>query len=299
MTKSTTSKTVPGKRKKQSGPLQEVWKRLKKNKLALVCMAIIAILLLIVIFADVIVPYENAITQVGALKMAPPSAEHIFGGDGLGRDLFARVIHGSRVSLFLGFGATTITTIIATLLGSVVAYVGGKADAIVMRILDIIISIPTILLALAIAAGFGIGIPQVLISVSLAQVASFTRVVRAAVLNIVDLEYIEASRAIGLSDFSIVMQHIIPNVIGIILVQFTMQVAENVLMCATLSFLGLGARIPTPEWGKIMAEGLPFLRYSVHIVIFPIIFITTTALSINLLGDALRDAFDPRLKGRA
>lgn len=284
---------------KSNNAYAEAWRRLRKNKVAMASLVVIALLLLMTIFADLIVPYSAAITNNAALQMAEPSAEHWFGCDHLGRDLFARVIHGSRISLLLGFGTTLIITFIAVVLGTTAAYFGGKFDSLLMRAFDILISIPSVLLALAISAGFGNGVPQLIVAITIGQLASFTRVIRSAVLNLVDQEYIEAERALGLNHARIILTHIIPNAMGTILVQATMQVARNILMGALLSFLGLGAPIPTPEWGQIASDGINYLRYTGHIVIFPTVFITITALAINLFGDGLRDALDPRLKGKA
>lgn len=283
-------------KKKSNSAYADAWRRLKRNRVAMVSLAVIILLILMAVFADVIVPYSKAITQSAADKLAKPSAEHWFGCDGMGRDLFARVIHGSRVSLLLGFGTTAITTVVAVALGTTAAYFGGKFDSLLMRAFDILISIPSVLLALSISAGFGNGIIQLICAIAIGQLASFTRVVRSAVLNLVDQEYIEAERALGLKDGRIIMTHIIPNAMGTILVQATMQVARNILMGALLSFLGLGAPVPTPEWGQIASDGIGYLRYTGHIVIFPTIFITITALAINLFGDGLRDALDPKLK---
>ena len=284
---------------KSNSAYAEAWRRLRKNKVAMVSLVVIVLLLLMTVFADLIVPYSAAITNDAASQLAAPSAEHWFGCDHLGRDLFARVIHGSRISLLLGFGTTLIITVIAVILGTTAAYFGGKFDSLLMRAFDILISIPSVLLALAISAGFGNGVIQLIVAITIGQLASFTRVIRSAVLNLVDQEYIEAERALGLNHARIIMTHIIPNAMGTILVQATMQVARNILMGALLSFLGLGAPIPTPEWGQIASDGISYLRYTGHIVIFPTIFITITALSINLFGDGLRDALDPRLKGKA
>lgn len=284
---------------KKNSAWAEAWRRLKKNKVAMVSMVVVVLLILMAVFADVIVDYSAAITQSAADKLAKPSQEHWFGCDQLGRDLFARVVHGSRISLLLGFGTTLITTLAAVALGTSAAYFGGRFDNLLMRAFDILISIPSVLLALAISAGFGTGIVQLVCAIAIGQLASFTRVIRSAVLNLVDQEYIEAERSLGLDDLRIIMTHIIPNAMGTILVQATMQVARNILMGALLSFLGLGAPIPTPEWGQIASDGINYLRYTSHIVVFPTIFITITALAINLFGDGLRDALDPRLKGKA
>lgn len=284
---------------KNNSGFSEAWRRFRKNKVALVSMIVVILLILIAIFADLIVPYDNAISQNAMDQLAKPSAQHWFGADQMGRDLFARIIHGSRISLLLGFVATLLTTIVATILGTSAAYFGGKYDNILMRAFDILISIPSVLLALAIAAGFGRGVVQLVCAIAIGQLASFTRVIRSAVLNLVDQDYIEAERALGLGNARIILTHIIPNALGTILVQATMQVARNILMGALLSFLGLGAPIPIPEWGQIASDGIQYLRYTAHIVVFPTIFISITALSINLFGDGLRDALDPRLKGKA
>jgi len=284
--------------KRINNPYSEAWHRLKKNKPAMLSLVVVILLILMALLANVIVDYDVAITQNASLQLARPSAAHWFGCDSMGRDLFARIVHGSRISLLLGFGTTLLTTIVAVTLGTSAAYFGGKFDNLLMRAFDILISIPSVLLALAISAGFGNGVPQLICAIAIGQLASFTRVVRSAVLNLVDQDYIEAERALGLGNARIIFTHIIPNALGTILVQATMQVARNILMGALLSFLGLGAPIPTPEWGEIASEGINYLRYTGHIVIFPTIFISITALSINLLGDGLRDALDPRLKGK-
>ena len=277
----------------------EAWMRLKKNKLAMVALVIVCLLILTAIFADFITPYENAIANNAAAKYAKPSAAHWYGCDNLGRDLFARVIHGSRVSLLLGFGATAVATVIASLLGSAAAFIGGKFDAVVMRLVDILSSIPSILLSLAIAAGFGRGLPQLVISIAIGSLPGYIRIVRSTVLGIASQEYIEAAKAVGISTRSIIVSQILPNALSTILVQATMMVSANILSGTMLSFLGLGVPVPRPEWGAIMSDGLDYIRYASHLVIFPTIFIAITALSINILGDGLRDAFDPRLKGKA
>ena len=284
---------------KRRSSFSEAWMRLRKNKLAIICLAIVCILILIAIFADLIIPYENAIANNSAAKFAKPSAEHWFGCDNLGRVLFARVIHGSRVSLLLGFGATAVATVAASLLGSAAAFLGGKFDTVVMRLADILSSIPPILLSLAIAAGFGRGLPQLVISIAIGSLPGYVRIVRSTVLGISGQEYIEAARSMGFGTGKIIVSEILPNALSTILVQATMMVSANILSGTMLSFLGLGVPVPRPEWGAIMSDGLEYIRYAAHLVIFPTIFIAITALSINILGDGLRDAFDPRLKGKA
>jgi peptide/nickel transport system permease protein len=252
------------------------------------------------IFADIIANYDLlAVKQNVANRLLFPGAEHWFGTDLYGRDIFARIIHGTRIALILGFGATTISVIIASILGSTSAYFGGRFDYLVTRIVDTLLAIPSLLLALALVASIGSGLIQLVIAISLGQIANFTRIIRSVALSVVNLEFIEAGKALGASDSWIILRYVIPNIIGIVLIQGAMQVSMNILMGATLSFVGLGIQVPTPEWGAMLAEGLSYMQYRPYLVIVPGIFLMITALSINTFGDCLRDAFDPRLKGKS
>jgi len=288
------SKATPPKRVSR---WQEIWKRFRRSKLAMLGLATLLIILLLAIFASALRDYEaDAITQNYDQRFESPSLAHPFGTDDYGRDIFARVIFGARVSLTVGFSSTIIAALAACLLGSVVAYCGGKVDNIIMRILDMFMGIPTLLLAIAISASLGPGIRNLILALTISQIPGFTRVVRSAVLNIVDMEYVEAAKAYGCSGAFIVVKHILPNAIGTIIVQATMSVASQILNTAALSFLGLGQQPPAPELGSMLSDAKEFMRVSMWGVFFPGITIATIALSLNLVGDGLRDALDPRLK---
>lgn len=285
---------------KKNSQLYEVWGRLRKNRRAMISLGGVILLFLVAIFADFIADYnETAVKQDIVNRLLSPSAAHWFGTDVFGRDLFARIVHGSRIAILLGFGATAISIIFATAIGATSAYFGGKIDNVVTRIIDTLMSIPSLLLALSIVAGFGVGLPQLVIALAAGQIANFTRIIRSAALVVVNQEYIEAAKVLGASNSWIVLRYVVPNIIGTILIQGTMQVSANILMGATLSFVGLGAQVPRPEWGAMLGEGLAFMQYKPYLVIIPGICLMLTALSINTFGDCLRDAFDPRLKGKA
>lgn len=281
---------------KKESQFKEVWRRLKKNKAAMIGLVLICIIIFLAVFADFIQPYRAATKNNVKIKLQPPSAEHWFGTDSYGRDLFARCIHGARISLGIGLLATFASLIVGGMLGSVAAFYGGRVDDMIMRTMDVLMSIPTILLSLSVVAALGSSIPNLILAITLTRIASFVRIVRSAVLPVVGQEYIEASYACGTKDLRIILKHIIPNAIGPIMVQTTMSVAMIVLQTASLSFLGLGINPPTPEWGAIISEGREFLRTAPHVMFFPGLFIIFSALSLNLLGDGLRDALDPRLK---
>jgi len=292
--------SAAAKRFRKNSQFREAWTRLRKNKLAMLGLFVILFILFMSIFAGLFVSYDDQVIKTNlAERLKTPSARHWFGTDYYGRDLFARILFGGRISFLVGFGATGVAIFAAAILGPCAAYFGGKVDSVIMRIVDVIISIPSILLTVALVAGFGIGIWQLLLAIAIPSIAGFTRVLRSAVLIITKQEYIEASRALGAKDSYIITKHIIPNILGIILVQFSMYVAANVLVGAGLSFLGLGAQIPTPEWGSMLNEGMQYMRNYPHLVVIPGIVLVITALSINVFGDGLRDAFDPKLKGRS
>ncbi len=286
-----------GKRKKNS-QMREVWSRLKQNKKAIFAMAVLAMLLIMVIFADIIADYDKAVDLNVVNRLKEPGKEFIFGTDAFGRDIFARIIHGARISLLMGFGATAISAFFGTVIGTTSAFMGGRFDNVVMRILDTWMAIPSLLITLAIIAGIGVGIPQMIFALAFGGIPGFARILRASALSVVNQEFIESAKALGASNTRIVFQHVIPNVISQALVQATMGVSGTILMGATLSFLGLGAQPPTPEWGAMLSEGLSNYQFYPHLVTIPGIFLAITALSINIFGDALRDAFDPKLKGR-
>lgn len=282
---------------KKIGPWRQMWKRLRRNKLAVFGLITFSMILLMAIFADFIVDFDTqVIKQNAAIRLSAPSADHWFGTDHFGRDIFARVVYGARSSLTIGIVVTLVCLVVGGFIGSVAAYYGGRFDAIVMRIMDTIMSIPPILLALAVVAALGQNLTNLIIAMIVAQVSSFTRIVRSSIMSVVGFEYVEAAKACGTKDSRIILKHIIPNAIGPIIVQSTMSIARTIITAAGLSFIGMGIQPPFPEWGSMLAEGKQYMRYTPYLVMFPGGFIVLTALSLNVLGDGLRDALDPKLK---
>ncbi|WP_313756039.1 ABC transporter permease [Tissierella sp.] len=283
--------------KKKRSQWGEVWRRLRKNKMAMLGLTIIIILILLAAFADIIADYEEvAIKMNTAVRLQGPSKDHILGTDELGRDIFARMIHGARVSLKVGIIAVGIAIIIGGTLGAIAGFYGGKLDNIIMRIMDIFLAVPSILLAIAIVSALGTSMINLMIAVGISSIPNYARIVRASVLSIKDQEFIEAAKAIGAKDTRIILKHILPNSMAPVIVQGTLGVAGAILSTAGLSFIGLGIQKPAPEWGAMLSSGRPFLREAWHVTTFPGIAIMITILSLNLLGDGLRDALDPRLK---
>lgn len=283
--------------KKNKSGSSEVWRRLKKNKTAMLGLIILTIFVLFIVFADFIADYKKmAIDHNLPRKMMGPSRQNWFGTDEYGRDIFARIIHGGRYSLSVGVISTAIAVVIASAISSVAAYYGGLVDGIIMRILDMFMGIPLILMAITVAAALGPGIKNLMIAIVISLIPGFTRIFRSVILNIYDLDFVEAARAYGCRDVTIITSQILPNAMGPIIVQATMSVANVILSTTALSYLGMGMQPPTPEWGAMLSDAKEFMRYSPYMVIFPGLAIAITALSLNLLGDGLRDALDPRLK---
>lgn len=275
----------------------EVWRRLKKNKMALLGLGILVILVLAAIFADQIANYNTVVIKQNlADRLQPPSAKHWLGTDEFGRDIFARIVHGARVSLIVGIVAVSISIIGGGILGAIAGYYGGKLDNVIMRLMDIFLAVPSILLAIAIVSALGPSLLNLMIAVSISSIPRYARIVRASVLSIRDQEFIEAAKAIGASNTRIIFRHIIPNSLAPVIVQGTLGVAGAILSTAGLSFIGLGIQPPAPEWGSMLSGGRQYLRYAWWVTTFPGVAIMITILSLNLLGDGLRDALDPRLK---
>lgn len=275
----------------------EVWRRLKKNKMALLGLGILVILILTAIFADQIANYDTVVIKQNLReKLQPPSAAHWLGTDEFGRDIFARIVHGARVSLIVGIVAVSISIVGGGILGAIAGYYGGKLDNVIMRLMDIFLAVPSILLAIAIVSALGPSLLNLMIAVSISSIPRYARIVRASVLSIRDQEFIEAAKAIGASNTRIIFRHIIPNSLAPVIVQGTLGVAGAILSTAGLSFIGLGIQPPAPEWGSMLSGGRQYLRYAWWVTTFPGVAIMITILSLNLLGDGLRDALDPRLK---
>ena len=282
---------------KKRSQIAEVWQRLKRNKMAMLGLAILLMLIFCAIFADQIADYDTkVIAQDISNRFQGPSAEHWFGTDEYGRDIFARIIHGSRISLVVGIISVSVSLIIGARLGAIAGYYGGMVDNIIMRIMDVFLAVPSILLAMTIVAAFGTDLVYVMLAIGVSGVPNYARIVRAAVMGIKDQEFVEASRAIGAGNATIIFREILPNCLAPIIVQATLSVASAILSTASLSFIGLGVQPPEPEWGAMLSSGRDFLRDAVHLTVFPGLAIIVTILSLNLLGDGLRDALDPRLK---
>ena len=289
-------KSAPKKKRRSNGQGADIWRRLRQNKKAVGAMIVLAFLLFLVVFANLLIPYGNAVDINPPDRLQWPNAEHWFGTDHYGRDIFARIIYGARVTLLIGFGATAISALIGTAIGTTSAYLGGKADAVITRILDTWMAIPSLLVTLALIAGIGRGLPKTIAALAVGGIPGFSRILRAAALDVVNRDYMEAVRALGASRKRAVFKHVVPNVMSQVLIQATSSVSGNILLGATLSFLGLGAQPPAPEWGYMLAEGIDNYQFYSYLVSIPGLAIAITALAINILGDALRDALDPRLK---
>ncbi|WP_243297845.1 ABC transporter permease [Bacillus litorisediminis] len=271
-----------------------VWKRLRANKGALLGAGILLFFILISLLAPILAPYpiEEMIMEN---RFLPPSSEHWLGTDEFGRDILSRIMHGGRVSLMMGLVAVSIAGIIGVILGVVSGYY-RKLDIYIMQVMDILLAFPSLLLAIAIIAVLGVGLTNAMIAVAISVIPSYVRVVRGAVLSIREKEYIEAVRALGISDFKIICKHILPNVMSPVIVLSTLQFGTSILAAASLSFLGLGAQPPTPEWGAMAYVGKSFLLSAWWMSLFPGLAIMLVVLGFNLLGDGLRDALDPRIK---
>ena len=280
---------------KSRSQIVTVFRRLSRNKIALLGLFILLLLALMAIFAPVIAPYDYA-KQDLVNQFQPPNSEHIFGTDEFGRDVFTRIIYGSRISLLVGFISVGIALLVGGSLGAIAGFYGKKVDNVIMRFMDILLAIPQTLLAISIAASLGTGLFNLMIAVGISSVPTYARIVRASVMTIRGEEYIEAATASGTSNGKIIVKHILPNCVAPVIVQVTLGMAGAILNTAGLSFIGLGIKPPEPEWGSMLSAGRDYIRTSPYLTLIPGIFIVITVLSLNLLGDGLRDALDPKLK---
>lgn len=280
-------------RKERSG---EIIRLYRKNTAAMIGLAILIVFVLAAIFADLIVEYDKGIVMNAADRLMAPCKAHIFGTDKYGRDIFSRIIHGSRRSLSLGIGTTLLSVTIGGIIGACCGYVGGKLDSVVMRLCDVFTSVPALLFALAVVAALGPSMGNLILSITFITVPSYIRIVRSVVLSIVEQDYIYAARLCGTRSMGIVFKHVLPNAMGPIIVQASMNVASMMLMAAGLSFIGMGVQQPTPEWGAMLSEAREFMLNQPYMLLIPGGAIALCALSLNLVGDGLRDALDPRLK---
>ncbi|WP_227394554.1 ABC transporter permease [Jeotgalibacillus aurantiacus] len=272
-----------------------IWKRLRKNKAALVGGYLILFFIIVAIVGPMFTTMSPNATDI-TNKLAPPSADNWFGTDDFGRDIFTRIIHGMWITLYVGFLSVIIGIVLGVPLGVIAGYYGGIIDSIIMRIMDILLAFPGILLALAIVSVLGGSLQNVILAVGIFSVPAFARIVRGSTLSVKKLEYVDAVRALGASDFRIIFRHIMPNVMSPIIVQSTLRIATAVLTAAGLSFLGLGAQPPTPEWGAMLSDGRAYMYDAWHVAFFPGIMIVIVVLAFNIFGDGLRDALDPKMK---
>ena len=273
----------------------EVMHRLAKNRMAIVGLILVVVIVFSAIFANVISPYDPYKQNLRE-KLKFPSAEHLLGTDNFGRDLLSRIIYGARTSLLVALLSVVIAMIIGILLGATSGYFGGVYEAVVMRLMDILMAIPGLLLAVSISAALGSGIFSAALAISVAGIPSYARIVRANVLTLRSQEFVEAAKATGSGSARIILTQILPNILAPIIVDTTLRIGANILQISSLSFIGLGVQPPTAEWGSIMTVGRDYIRDFYPIVTFPGVAIMLTLFGFNLLGDGLRDALDPKLK---
>lgn len=281
--------------KKQRSMFGEVMSRLVRNKKAMLGVTLLIVVITACILAPIIAPYDYDAQNV-SIKFTQPNSEYIMGTDNLGRDIFSRLLYGGRITLLVGFVATGISAIFGIVLGAIAGYYGGRTDNMIMRILDIFMAMPQLLLAIAISTVMGPGIKSALIAVGVSATPGFARMVRGPILSIKDQEFVEAARAIDAKDSRIIFKHILPNVLSPIIVQSTLGVATSIIAAASLSFLGLGVQPPYPEWGAMLSSARIYIVDYGYMVTFPGLAIALVVIALNLFGDGLRDALDPRLK---
>lgn len=273
-----------------------VWFRFKKNKLAMCGLVILILLMLAILLAPLYVDYKDVFSQKIVNKFKSPSMEHFFGTDQFGRDLFARIIYGGRISLFMGLGVVAISFCAGCVLGGLAGYFGGVVDQVIMRIVDMFMAVPAILLSMAVVAALGNGPDKMLIALSIAQTPRFTRVVRSSIMTLRNQEFVEAAKCCGTSSARIIFKHILPNGMGPVIVSATLTLGQVIINIASLGFLGIGVSAPTPEWGTILSENKVHIRYHAYLGLIPGACIALSVMAVNFIGDGLRDALDPRMK---
>lgn len=294
--KKPTGPRVRDRYKKQS-KLKDIWRRLRRNPGAVIGLIILCIIILTALLCPLFLDYETDVVKNNIPeRLQTPNLQHWLGTDVLGRDLFNRIVWGSRASLGIGFSSVAVALVVGGIIGAVAAFWGGWVDMVLMRIMDVFLAIPATLLAIAIVAAFGNSIRNMIIALAISMVPNMARVTRGAVMTTRDMEYVEAATAIGDSRLTTLFYHVIPNSLAPVIVQTTLSVASAILITAGLSFIGLGIEAPMPEWGSLLASGRDAINKAGYLSVFPGVAIMLTILSLNLLGDGLRDALDPRLK---
>ncbi len=287
-----TATTAPSQRANRT-----LLRRLIKHPQGVIGMTILSLVVFAALFAPLIAPHDPTVLNM-SVRMQPPSTEHVFGTDHLGRDVFSRVVYGSRVSILAGFVATTIAAVFGTMFGLLAGYLEGRFDHVIMRVTDALLAFPELVLLIAFATIFGPGLTMAMVAIGIAGIPVFTRLVRGQVLSIRGREYVEATRSLGSSHVRIASLHVLPNVLPAIIVWSSLLVGGAILAEAGLSFLGLGVQPPTPSWGSMVNQGNQYLRLAPWMSLFPGAAIFFTVLGANLMGDAMRDLGDPRMRGR-
>lgn len=275
-------------------PFSEFLIKFKKQKTAIAAATFILILIIVSLIGNKIVPHDYSKYDYSNTLQAPSSG-HFFGTDEFGRDIFSRIIVGTKISLFVGLLSVTIGAIVGTILGLISGYYGGFTDSVIMRISDVLFAFPGVILAIGIIAILGPGIGNVIIAVAVFSTPSFARIVRSSTLELKESVFVKAAKNLGASDARILLKHILPGAMSNIIVYYTMTIGSSILTASSLSFLGMGAQAPSPEWGLMLSTGRAYIGLNWHMTFFPGLAIFLTVLSFNLLGDGLRDALDPKL----
>lgn len=282
-------------KEKKESQLLGILKRLLENKPAMIGGIILLVLIILAILAPFLTPYHYAAMDP-VNKYLNPCKEHLLGTDNYGRDMLTRLLYGARYSLALGFGASLISALIGSLLGAISGYFGGRLDYIVMRILDVFQSIPVILLTIVVSVALGPGLLNTIIAMGVAGIPAPARILRSSILSVRGQDYLEACIATNCSKSRIIFRHVLPNTVSSVIVNFTMGIGFTIMGAAGLSFIGLGIQPPEPEWGAMLVDAMPLMRHYPLLVVFPGLMISIVVLAVNLFGDGLRDAMDPKLK---
>lgn len=285
---------APAIESKHRSELENAWRRFRANRVALVGLTILIAIILLAIFAPVLAPYDPINDMDTSLRGCPPSPEHLFGCDHLGRDLLSRVIYGSRIALIAGIGATIISVCIGVVLGALAGFLGGWTDSVLSRIIDTLMAFPIIALLIVLAAVMGPSLVTTVVVIGITVWSRYARVVRADVLSLRERDFIVAAYASGVRNWRIIWRHLVPNVMGPVIVLASLGIGSIIILEAALSFLGLGVRPPTPSWGAILSDGRAYILRYPHIAFFPGVMIVITVLAFNFVGDGLRDALDPK-----
>lgn len=264
------------------------------NKAALIGLIIIITIVIVAIFGKFLMPYDPYTGELSN-SLKTPSSAHFFGTDEQGRDIFSRVIDGTKISLRVGIVSVSIALSIGTVIGSVCGYFGGKLDMFLMRLMDVILAFPSLLLAIAFMSALGRGLDKAVIAISIVTIPEYARIVRGCVLSVRESEYVQAAKAIGNNELTIIFKHVLPNILSPIIVRATLGISSAILDAAALGFLGLGVQPPLAEWGTMLGSGRSYFYNAPYIILFPGLAITLTVLAFNLFGDGLRDALDPKL----